>query len=49
LKKVGNQTNTYYEYCGSQWGLVTDILQNIFFCVQQNKEIQTGMKQLDGV
>jgi len=24
--------------------LVTDILQNIFFCVQQKKEIHTGLK-----
>jgi len=28
--------------------LVTDILQNIFFCVQQKKEIHTGLKQLEG-
>jgi len=28
--------------------LVTDILQNIFFCVQQKKEIHTGLKQVEG-
>jgi len=28
--------------------LVTDILQNIFICVQQKKEIHTGLKQLEG-
>jgi len=28
--------------------LVTNILQNIFLCVQQKKEIHTGLKQLDG-
>jgi len=24
------------------------ILRNIFFCVQQNKDIHTGLKQLEG-
>jgi len=28
--------------------LVTDIFQNIFLCVQQKKEIHTGLKQLEG-
>jgi len=28
--------------------LFTIILQNIFFCVQQTKEIHTGSKQLEG-
>jgi len=28
--------------------LVTDILQNILFCVQQMKEVHTGLKQLEG-
>jgi len=28
--------------------LVADILQNIFPCVQQKKEIHTGLKQLEG-
>jgi len=28
--------------------LVPDILQNIFFCVQQKIEIHTGLKQLEG-
>jgi len=27
--------------------LVTDIHQNIFFCVQQKKEIHTGLEQLE--
>jgi len=26
--------------------LVTDILQNIFFCAQQKKEMYTGLEQL---
>jgi len=47
----------YYEEClffllwksmGSINCLVTDILQNIFFCVQQKKENHTGLKQLEG-
>ncbi len=28
--------------------LVINILQNTFFCVQQLKETQTGLKQLEG-
>jgi len=28
--------------------LVTDIIQNVFLCVQQEKEIHTSLKQLDG-
>ncbi len=28
--------------------LVTHILQNIFFCVQQKKEMHTGLEQLEG-
>jgi len=28
--------------------LVPNILQTILFCVQQNKEIHTGLKQLEG-
>jgi len=28
--------------------LVTNILQNIFFCVQQKIEIHTGLEQLEG-
>jgi len=28
--------------------LVTDILQNIFFCVQQKNEMHAGLKQLEG-
>jgi len=29
--------------------LVTRILRNIFFCVQQKKKIHTGLEQLEGV
>ncbi len=28
--------------------LITNILQNTFFCVQQKKETQTGLEQLKG-
>jgi len=28
--------------------LVTSILQNIFFCVQQKKETRIGLEQLEG-
>jgi len=28
--------------------LVIDIFQNIFLCVQQKKEIHTGLQQLEG-
>ncbi len=31
-----------------QNSLVTNFLQNIFLCVQQNKEIQTGLELLEG-
>jgi len=34
---------------GSINGLVTHILQNIFYCVEQKKEIHTGLEQLEGV
>ncbi len=53
LKNVGNQTVD-----GSHWllyygvaavnCLITNILQNTFFCVQQKKGIHTGLKQLEG-
>jgi len=52
LKKMGSQTVNVHsmekKYYGSQWGpsLLTNILQNIFFCVQQKKEIHTGLEQL---
>ncbi len=36
------------EVNGYQQLLVTNILQNIFFCVQQNKEIHTGLEQHEG-
>ncbi len=28
--------------------LVTNILQNMFFCVQQKKETHTGLEQVEG-
>ncbi len=28
------------------FGLISSILQNIFFCVQQNKETHTDLEQL---
>ncbi len=33
---------------GTKNCLVTHILHNMFFCVQQKKEIHTGLEQLDG-
>jgi len=33
---------------GSKNCLVSHFLQNIFFCVQQKKEIHTGLEQLEG-
>jgi len=39
-------------YYGSQWGpincLITNILQNILFSVQQKKETHTGLEHLEG-
>ncbi len=32
-------------YC---WMLVTNILQNIIFCVKQKKETHTGLNQVEG-
>jgi len=34
---------------GGEICLVTNILPNIFLCVQQNKEIHIGLEQLEGV
>jgi len=37
-------------YYKVQWGincLVINIIQNIFFCVQQKKEIHTGLEKLE--
>ncbi len=31
-----------------QNSLVTNFLQNIFFCIQQNKEMNTGLELLEG-
>ncbi len=36
------------EVNGAQNGSVSHILQNIFLCVQQNKDIHTGLELLDG-
>ncbi len=33
---------------GSEIYLVTDILPNIFLCIQQNKELYTGLEQPEG-
>jgi len=56
LKNVSNQTLTSIvgekkktmEQQGPINCLLTDILQNIFSCVQQKKETHTGLKQLEG-
>jgi len=50
VTKQGMDSIDFFSYYGSQWGpsTVSDILQNIFFCVQQKKEILTGLKQLEG-
>jgi len=52
LKNVGNQTVAIYFFYGNQWGpslvTVTDMLQIIVFCVQQMKEMHTGLEQLKG-
>jgi len=42
-----NQVNNRVHQIGCINCLVTDILQNIIFCVQQKKEIHTGLKQLE--
>ncbi len=34
--------------CWKRLCLVTNIIQNIIFCVQQKKEIHTGLEQLKG-
>ncbi len=36
------------EVNGAQNGSVAHILQNIFLCVQQNKDIHTGLELLEG-
>jgi len=54
LKNVSNQTvdgPQWFPLYFNLWSincLITDILQNIFFCVQQKKETHTGLKQLEG-
>jgi len=52
LKNVGKKTVDCIEFHSKtrQWTvncLVTNILQNIFFCVHQKKETQTDLKQLE--
>jgi len=36
----------YGSKCGPVNCLITNILQNIIFCVQEKKEIHTGLQQL---
>jgi len=36
------------EVNGAQRLLVTDVLQNIYVCVQQKKETHSGLKHLEG-
>ncbi len=36
------------EVNGAPNSLVTNFLQNIFLCVQQNKDIHTGLELLEG-
>ncbi len=36
------------EVSGTSKSLVTNILQNVLFCVKQKKEINTGLKQHEG-
>ncbi len=41
----------FFSYYGSQWSPKTawlQTLQNIFLCVRQNKDIQTGLELLEG-
>jgi len=49
-KNMGNQTveKILWQSMGPINYLVTDIFQNIFFCVQHKKEIHTGLEQLQG-
>ncbi len=42
LKNVENRA-----VLGLENSLVTNFLQNIFLCVQQNKDIHTGLELLD--
>ncbi len=36
------------EVCGNQNCMVPNILQNVFFCILQNKEIHAGLEQHQG-
>ncbi len=47
LENVGSQTKMTVKVNGINC-LVTNILQNIIFCSQQNKETQTSLKQHKG-
>jgi len=40
-------TNDFHSMEVNGVGLVTDILQNIIFCIQQKKETHTGLEQLE--
>jgi len=57
LKNVGNQTVDHgpqyllvyiFHTVGTNNCLISEILQNIFFCVQQKNEIHTSLEQLGG-
>jgi len=50
LKNMCNQTGhiDFHSMEGLITCLVNDILQNIFFCVWQKKEILTDLKQFEG-
>ncbi len=45
LNNVGNQTLTSMATVNC---LITNILQNIFFCVLQKKDIHIDLEQLEG-
>ncbi len=39
---------SYYEVNDAPNSLITNFLQNIFLCVQQNKDIHTGLELIKG-
>ncbi len=47
MKKKKRKKNTLLESMGTRNLLVMNILQNIFFYVEVNKEIHTGSEQLE--
>ncbi len=48
MEKYGNVYIPYGSQC-QQLCMVNNILQNIFFCVKQKKEIHTALEQHDKV